>query len=271
MINFYRVSLIALALPSLWAQPNVSLKPIDESLSQITVIGPNDPTFQTVAFGLIPTGDIPAYAPIVPYCVIVKNDTPRNLLAIGVDFQIVDAQGRSSHVLQNFANFPSVRRPLLTPGKMLLIAPESSYTLIAAKARTHFGLMHPLEYYASSKSISISLQYVLFRNGTFVGPDTADTYDVFAAELAAMQTVGRTAAAYKSQGAFALKQYLDQTAAGINTAFNSLSRGFQPNFNLDIAKFAQVLDRQFNQKGVDAVFSTASSWVADTGNVVIHK
>jgi hypothetical protein len=268
-----RLSLVALTLPALWSQPKVALAPIDPSLSGITVIAANDSRFESAVATLIKPRDMPAFKPLLPYSVVVRNDTSRNLLGLCVVFRMIDQNGHAGGTSRNFKNFPTGRKPLLIPGQMMLVSVEQPRLQPRASGvRLKIGMTHPLDYYDSSQAVNISLDSVLFEDGTFVGPDTVDTFDRTAAELSAVQTLAKSVLAYKSEGgAAALQKYLADTAASFGTSLQKDETLFESTLGLKLAQRAGMLSDELSARGAEAVFSDASAMLNETANVTIHK
>jgi hypothetical protein len=193
---------MALTLPVLCAQPRISLKPLDLSLAGITVIAPNDPTFQTAVSGLIEPADMPAFQSMLQYSIIVRNGTAKSLLGICVNFE-VGKHGKSEDSANIFANFLASRRPLVAAGKMLVFAVEEGAKFLSKNSRanvTTAGAIVGKGFFDSAQAIEISVDSAIFEDGAFVGPDKRNTFERWSAELTGMRTVAGAVAAYRSQG-----------------------------------------------------------------------
>ncbi len=96
-------------------------------------------------------------------------------MGICVAFEIVDATGRHGFLSQSFETIPPAgARPILAAGASLFVSPERGYSYIAAQSNFGAGLTHPITFYTSAASIKISLDSIIFIDGTFAGPDTPE-------------------------------------------------------------------------------------------------
>jgi beta-lactamase regulating signal transducer with metallopeptidase domain len=102
------------------ATPGLKLEPIDSSIVGLTLTGPDDPAFQTLAAALVPPDQMTAAAPYFPESVIVTNNSGQALLAIGVDFTFPGPTGRPIHGSTTFVD-QSLSRPVMAAGERKLI------------------------------------------------------------------------------------------------------------------------------------------------------
>jgi hypothetical protein len=100
-----------------------------------------------------------------------------------------------------------------------------------------------------------------------------DAFDVFRAKVEALRAIGQTVTGLGGEGDPAVRKYLDDNAAKMQSASQVPSlKGFQPQFNLNLAQLAKDLRAELNQKGLASVVSTASTYLAQADKAVaIHK
>jgi hypothetical protein len=84
----------ALAVTVLQAQPLVVVTPVSDSLPGLTLLGPSDPAFLPAVQALIGAPNFPAYQPVLPYSVLVRNDTSQPIIDPCVIFDVTQVNGK---------------------------------------------------------------------------------------------------------------------------------------------------------------------------------
>ena len=177
---------VALSVTALAAQPTVTVVSVSESLSGITLISASDPGYLPAVRALIGDSALPPYEPMLP--VLVLNDTSRPLLGVCVIFDVTQfngsKQGGMAMCPDNIP--PGNSRPLLAPGAQTLASAVSQYTDLKPRHNPPAPLTpeRPAGY-AGAKSIVISLDSVVFADGTMAGPDTRNNFVFYCANIAA--------------------------------------------------------------------------------------
>ncbi len=252
------------------AQPRLSLAPLDASLAGITIVGPNDPTYPNAVASLIPTSDLPAYTPILPYSIVLQNNTGRPLLGFCVVFEIVNNAGHSGLMLHRFENMPPAGKTILDADKSMFISIERGYTNAALHSRLSFGMSHPQAFYDNAKSITFSLDSALLPDGTIIGPDRQGTFNYYTALLTADRDISAAVLGYRSHPAD-LTTYLDATAAQDHSTAPDSPGDYHYHYIHELSSIARRLRQQLAKRGVDSVFSNAAGVSTDAASINVHR
>jgi len=260
--------LLACMCPLL-GQPVVTVEPVAPSLSGITLIKPVDSNFQSLVATFVPASEMPAFAPFLPYSVIVRNSTPRNILGMSVVFRVVNQQGQPFTMAISPANFPTMRRPVLAPGKTFFVPVESpgrTDSSVGLTASASLGI----EQYNSSRSIDISVDSVLFDDGTLAGPDTLNMFDHYSARLLAFKTIAQNIISYKDP--LPLKGYLDGITLTRDQARElRKTGGLQAETKIEMSVLAIRVAQQLDRKSIDPLIRNEMAVLEDVGKMSVHK
>jgi hypothetical protein len=261
------IVLVALTC-ALRAQPTVSFEPTNQSLQGISVIPPGDASFLPAVNSLVPQSVMSTIQSMLPYSLVLRNDTSRKIVAACVYFRVVGQNGGAGGNAECYGDFPP-RRVLLAPGDAMLAMPGWSASP-RDPAQRH-DLSNRASYYAAAQSVSISLDSAIFGTGKLVGPDQLDNFDHYSAKAAARIAVGKAVVGLQGQDAM-LQQYLVNGASGLRAALRSnASRTYQGEFSVQVAQDAQQLETLLESSGSQAVYSAGHRWVESAPPVTLHK
>lgn len=212
MIRAFTCSLILIAAHSCYSQP-VTVQA--SSIPGIDIVGPQSPEFAAAVpeiVGSEMSGLPPGIAPWLPYAVVVRNNSSEPLAGMCVVYTAVPAAflDRSPGPCALWFWFAFGIRPpgawafRLQPGKAVLVfphwilkepsdlkpdrSPDHKPDRSVADAR---GLQS-LPNYQRAKSLTISVDNVVFASGQFAGPDAATQYPRFQSLVAAPRMVATT-------------------------------------------------------------------------------
>jgi len=265
----------ALAAKILAAQPAVVVTPISDSLPGMALVGPSDPDFLLAVQALIGAADFASYQPGLPYSVLVRNGTSQALIDACVIFDVTQANGKKDGSLawcMGSIPPPAGAKPLLAPGAQLLASAIANYAYITP--RRNPPLPAPatrLAELSSAASITISLDSVLFADGTFAGPDTRNNFVQDSQKLAADQAFAAAVLSYQSGSVSGLQSYLDSEAV----ADRSGGLGSQLNYVHRMAAHARLLKKVLAKPapkgGAAQVFASATALANDAAGFNLHK
>lgn len=260
----------ALSVTALPAQPSVTVASISESLSGITLIGASDPAYLPAVRALIGDSALPPYEPMLPFSVLVRNDTARPLIGVCVIFDVIQFNGKKDGSMAMCPDNipPGNSKPLLAPGAQLLASAVPSYTYIKPRQNPPSPLpAGRLAEYTGAKSIVISLDSVVFADGTMAGPDTRNNFVNYSAKLAADRDFAAAILALQSGPAAALQSCLDNFASKPRSGPPS----YDSEYNHRQASDARGLQRVLGNHGTADVFSSAKAMAQDAAAFTLHR
>jgi len=81
-----------------YAQPKVVIAPLDKSIPPgVTILSQSDASFEPLFDGLVVSELLrPLFRPILPYSIIVQNNSTVPICAVDISVEVVDAQGHWS-------------------------------------------------------------------------------------------------------------------------------------------------------------------------------
>jgi hypothetical protein len=119
----------------------------------------------------------PEYAAILPYTVVVTNNSPQPILAYGVVWRYTDAVGKPLVRVRNvFSGMRLDPGKGLAPGRGNAVSPVLALEAGGGAWNAMIGpeVARVAGQYTAATRVDISLDSVLFADGTAVGPDTAN-------------------------------------------------------------------------------------------------
>lgn len=213
-------SLIATLLLSagLFAQ-TVPLQAIPSTIPGIRLIPPGDAQFANIVKGLIPEQrSLDAIQSMLSQSVIVANDLPTPLMSFTVVFQVTDASGRVGTI--NPGLFTEMRSPVLQPGGQYLISTDQG---VMDKARaTGTPPSNFTSVIAGATKLTASIDSITLPDGRFIGPDVANNFSRFSAELNSALTLCEGVRAHRSDLAGATAFLKQQAAQEMDSAITPL-------------------------------------------------
>lgn len=199
-------------LPSALAQLTVTVSPVPDSLAGITVIGPGNPVYLPAVQALIGAAQYPAYQPMLPYSVLVRNDSARPIVDVCAVFVVAQF---SLYQNGSFAECPGnvpplEHRQLLAPGSAILLSAVPHYDYLQPRPKPPLAANpQRVAQVTGAKSIVFTLDSAIFADGTIAGPDTQNNFESFSAQLAADRDFAAAVQTYQSGPITALESYLD--------------------------------------------------------------
>jgi hypothetical protein len=125
---------------------------------------------------------------------------------------------------------------------------------------------------SSAASVVISLDSVLFADGTLASPDTENNLVQYSQKLAADRDFAAAVLSYQSGSVSGLQSYLD--SEGAITA-NSGGWGSQLTYirswSADARGFKRILAKPAPKGGVAQVFASATALANDAAGLTLHK
>jgi hypothetical protein len=169
------VAAVALVAGAARAQlPNWRLRVRQTAQQSLTMLTPSSPDFASVLSGVFPGvwGEA-GFARVRPYLVILRNDTPLPAVAYALVWTVRSRGGYVGHPRRFFVNtafVPRIEETVIAPGALRLV---SSVASVAPDGPLP-GLFSPSNYppRAQATVIGVSLDGVVFSDGSFIGPNT---------------------------------------------------------------------------------------------------
>jgi hypothetical protein len=257
--------LLALAFGFLQAQAVVTVAPTDQSIpAGVTIVSPSDAAFEPL-IGSILHSQVSFFRPILPYSIVVRNQTPEPIRAIVVLVAVVSADGRIANTQQRFdVVFPltSGNSPAVPSGGAAFFAADQRYSDIAARMHgdqlpRHFDAPAPDEIasYNSARSITFTLDSVLFADGKLAGVDTDHRFEDYTSQLAAEASLGKAVLAYQDRTVDDLKRFLATVSESGDRWLKRLAR-----------EYSAYLDRE----GADYLFNLIKANLPPD-NLSVHR
>jgi hypothetical protein len=253
------------------AQTTLSVLPLDSSIRDVSMFGPTDPSFIAYFTSRIQPAEMPAFQPILPYSVVIRNGSDKAILGFCLQFDTVDSKGTPLP----FAQCRGYRAEdvAVTPGAETWIAVDSVYSFMfdapadsktraAFIAGTRFPAQHPPEFYRSAKSVQVSLDSVLFADGTLEGPDRRETAVRFASDLGADIALAQAVLSFKNDSA-GLQQFVRMQATLGPSGLDETKR--------EMRRRSSLIARTLKKEGTDAAMAAASRLYNAASVVKIHR
>ena len=216
------VVLFVLACGALRAQPAVIVAPFDNSIPRgVTIVPSSDISFDSLASdSTIPTASRSVFLGILPYSIVVRNNTTQSILAATVYVDVVSAMGRRISNVQTRGSVPPLKVgccAILPVAGSLLFTADQAYTEAVSRLHDHAPLRDNFAdvtrelpvFYDSAKSITFVLDSVLFADGKFVGPDAKHKFDEYSTQLSVQSFLDKAVLTYRGRSADDLKNYLE--------------------------------------------------------------
>ena len=260
---FKAVLLTAGALNMLEAQPKLTVAPLDPSLAPaLRAALPPDPSFRPSIENLLSPAVFAIFKPVLPYSMVVGNQSSLSVIALVAYVEIVDAEGHSSSEMQATGNIPPSDKKdfLVAPGKDMLFTADRQYGGEAIRvmregitrpdARLEQLTQRPVARYASAASITFVLDSIVLADGTFIGPDKPHAFGGLVSRIATEAKFARAVLAFQGHKPDELLQYLATVAAELEPhhADGSVTQ----------AQLARQYLLVFRQKGPKPVFDLAA-------------
>ena len=261
--------LLVSALNNLDAQPKVTIAPLDPSLaSVITVVDPSDPAFQSAVANALPSDAIPTFERVLPYSVVIRNNTSMPVVSVIFYVDIVDEHGRTSRNMQGSGNIPPANDFLVAAGQAMLMTADSRYSAAAVHFSNQRSVtkelpQRSLEQYGSAASVTFVIDSVLFADGRFVGPDKAGAFAGWSSRLVNEAAIARAVLALQGRSTEDLQSYLADVVATPRASTNG--------FDISPAKEAASYQRLLKAKGPESVLANAKDMLQRATDFSIHR
>ncbi len=150
----------------------------------LTIVRPTDPGLQPLVSSALRPDPASELAGLLPYSLLVQNNTPRTICAYTLRLTYVDVDGRSGGRNRQYFNFdPTVGGIRIPPGEIHLVTPSVSMKvypqLKTASAQVSAGgsASRVLDALKSQTAVTVSMDLVVFDNGQVIGPDEGNTLE----------------------------------------------------------------------------------------------
>jgi hypothetical protein len=124
---------------------------------------------------------------------------------------------------------------------------------------------------SSAKSIVISLDSVLFSDGTLAGPDTRNNFVQYSERLAADREFAAAVLSYQSGSVSGLQSYLDSEAILDRAGGLGSQRNYIHTLAADARRFQMIMAKPAPKGGAAQVFASATTLANDAAGFTLHK
>jgi hypothetical protein len=149
------------------------------NIAGIQIIPYSDVAFSSTLAGMADRTDLTPVNGVLPFTMIVRNTTSQKILALTTRYEIAKPGGRKQVIS---TRYESLANPAFSfpPQGLLLISPFAG---LGVAINSHKGLFLPevqrsldrwLPMLQGSTKVELSVDSVLFEDGTIAGPDVAD-------------------------------------------------------------------------------------------------
>lgn len=266
-----RTLLLIAAVPlTLAAQPLVTIRPAPDQLPQgITIRTPSDPSFQSLVEKILPPVAVPLYQHILPYSILIRNETSTPIIALALTIQITDANGSTPKPRLYPPNdtLPGKENVLLAPGRDLLYTADPRFTYLAPRlSRSTADKRRPpldelanrsLEPILSARAITLAFDSVLFADGTVKGPDEEHSFEAWTNELHEQAAFDNAVLAFQNRTTEELRQYLATVAASPKRTNQRI--------------FAQAYELDLRNEGPEKLFKEVKEGLRQVTELSIHR
>ena len=198
--------------------------------------------------------------PILPNSVIVNNQTDKAIVAVCVRWTLTDLEGRVTVDDMTLQTLIKDRRFMADPGGAVFMSP---YTALNRKIELGKGTRvmestfkwPDLNRYAGQRAINISIDSVIFEDGTIIGPDQNKTAEKLSAWLRAEKEIVDQVLSKQGE---ALKQYLMSVSS--TKVDGSMLQGSSEKFYNDrTTSFSKTLLGLLQREGEGRLLSVCKS------------
>jgi hypothetical protein len=188
----------------------------DLSGQGVRLVGASSSSFSQLLQQRVDPETIALLSPILPYAVIVLNDSAQAITALTVQYSLKNPAGKPITYRMTLSTLNRAREQMLLPGELALFVPKQK---LCAKLRSGSNKMAlknaPLNWpsqnlFDSQTDIQISIDVTIFEDGSAIGIDAGSTV---ARRNAFLEAGHDIATAVLARSGADLKSYLSQLAS----------------------------------------------------------
>jgi hypothetical protein len=153
--------------------------------SGVALVPNGTPDFQLLLGALVPSEILTVIQPILPYSVFIKNESTKSIIAYTLSWATIDNDGEPFTDDRIVCDFISLK-PLLSPHSAALatfFGPLNPAAATDPQLRTEIS--EQAGTFKSKASVTISVEAVMFEDGTTVGVDSSRSVSQIVARLQA--------------------------------------------------------------------------------------
>jgi len=182
----------------------------------VRLVGATSSTFSQLLQQRVDPEAISLLSPILPYAVIVSNDSSQAVTALTVQYSVKNPAGKPITYRVTLSTLNRAREEMLLPGELALFVPQQK---LCAKLRSGSKKMAlnkatfnwpSQNLFDSQTEIQISIDVAIFEDGSALGTDAGNTVARRNAHLAAGHDIATSVLARSGAD---LKSYLSQLAS----------------------------------------------------------
>jgi hypothetical protein len=140
--------------------------------SQVTLLAPTSTQFQTFVGASVPQTVSDALKPLLPYSVVLRNDSTKAVIAYTVSWTTIDKTGKRNtdyRTVWDINAFKSLIPPN-SAGLVTIVGPQSAHS-ISHNSELTSEIAAEANRFQIQDSVAISLEAVMLEDGTASGPD----------------------------------------------------------------------------------------------------
>lgn len=168
----------------------VSVKTVDFPGLQVALA--TDPSVQALVAAALGNSPAPGIAALLPYSIILQNNTEHTIRAYTLRLSFVDAAGKSGAQNRHYFNLETASNGMeISPGAIRLVTSVISLDATVQKrqiGQTWSGVSEPSARTLSERlqaqvSVVVALDLIVFDTGLIIGPDEGNTLSYLQAYL----------------------------------------------------------------------------------------
>jgi hypothetical protein len=224
---------LALTICGMAAAQNVTISKGNWQDNGIWLLPATVPDFTNLVSTLSPTGTASDFARVAPYSFVLQNLTAKTVIAFSVRWKRVDSAGRTTNADRLWFRLQAPFGGTAIPsGGEAAVTPTLNLgaTVKAGK------LDQELARFVDKQSIVVSLEAIVFDDGTALGPDSNNAIPRLQSRLAAEHSVLTGALnAWQQGGTAAASSYLQQLidSSPASAYSDDVNTGFRSDVNKD--------------------------------------
>jgi len=156
----------------------------------VDIVGPQSTEFSGLVAQIVGTDQPSGFAEWLPYSVVIRNKSEQALAAVTVIWSASFNGGPTGHTGGTSPTWFGAQRQQIQPGQSLIVMPQA--TLLAPRDLRRFADGRGegnLQNFQHADRIEVALDSVVFATGQYVGADSIQEYETFAADLNAPRSV----------------------------------------------------------------------------------
>jgi hypothetical protein len=224
--------------------------------SGVSIIPYNSQEFSALAATKIPPELSTALQPLVPYCILIRNENPQPVIAYTTSWTLIDKAGKVTTDFSTAWDVISLRGLIFPEGVALAtkVGPIGGLTMVPGNISEAVSLLQ------QQASVSIMLDSVVFADGSWIGTDKSRAIPEMKARLNAERDLFRAVSARAgTAGGDSVLAWLQMQIQQPSTPIKFDKGPYEGWYQYYWARTAAMLARFGAQKGAVAVVNYINS------------